>query len=266
MRLVGAAARRARAARARRRLRLRARRVRRRPDRRPRARHAEGEIVRMRLEGIGFGFLIPIYFVVTGMNFDLDSLLTARGLGLAAMFLGLLLVVRGASAFLWLRELGCRRTLALALFGATGAAADRRDRRHRHRPRRDHRPGGRVADRRRDDLGARLPAGRTRDRGGGGRRPGAGREPRSTDGAVEPRPRNTDPNDAHRTTRDSIRKTSTSEVRDPMTLKHPKAPPGRRATSPSRRSSRSRATTSRGTSCATPSCRPTSPTRSSTTS
>ena len=80
----------------------------------------EGETVRMRLEGIGFGFLIPIYFVVTGMNFDLDSLLTAEGLLLAALFLTLLLVTRGASALLWLRELGPRRTASLALFGATG--------------------------------------------------------------------------------------------------------------------------------------------------
>src|SRR5262245_55381242 len=80
----------------------------------------EGRHVRMRLEGIGFGFVIPIYFVVTGMNFDLDSVLTATGLALAALFLGLLLVVRGASALLWLRELGPRRTLGLALFGATG--------------------------------------------------------------------------------------------------------------------------------------------------
>ena len=39
----------------------------------------EGEVVRMRLEGIGFGFLVPVYFVVTGMTFDLDSLLTAEG-------------------------------------------------------------------------------------------------------------------------------------------------------------------------------------------
>jgi Kef-type K+ transport system membrane component KefB len=80
----------------------------------------DGEVVRMRLEGIGFGLLIPIYFVVTGMTFDLDSFLTAHGLALAALFLGLLLVVRGASAFLWLRELGPRRTASLALFGATG--------------------------------------------------------------------------------------------------------------------------------------------------
>ena len=76
--------------------------------------------VRMRLEGVGFGFLIPIYFVVTGMTFDLDSLLTPTGLGLAALFLGLFLVVRGASALLWLRELGPRPTLSLAIFSATG--------------------------------------------------------------------------------------------------------------------------------------------------
>ena len=80
----------------------------------------EGKIVRVRLEGIGFGFLVPVYFVVTGMNFDLDSLLTAEGLGLAAVFLALFLVSRGASALLWLRELGARRTVSLALFGATG--------------------------------------------------------------------------------------------------------------------------------------------------
>jgi Kef-type K+ transport system membrane component KefB len=80
----------------------------------------EGEVVRMRLEGIGFGFLIPIYFVVTGINFDLDSLLTATGLALAALFLALLVVVRGLPSLLWLRELGTRRTLGLALLGATG--------------------------------------------------------------------------------------------------------------------------------------------------
>jgi Kef-type K+ transport system membrane component KefB len=80
----------------------------------------ERKVVRMRLEGISFGFVIPIYFVVTGMNFDLDSLLSATGLALAALFLVLLLVVRGMSSLLWLRELGARPTVALALFGATG--------------------------------------------------------------------------------------------------------------------------------------------------
>ncbi len=80
----------------------------------------EGAVVRTRLEGIGFGFMIPIYFVVTGMNFDIDSLLTVSGLALAALFLGLLLLTRGVSALLWLRELPSRQTVPLALFGATG--------------------------------------------------------------------------------------------------------------------------------------------------
>ena len=30
--------------------------------------------MRTRLEGIGFGFLIPIYFVATGLTFDVDRL------------------------------------------------------------------------------------------------------------------------------------------------------------------------------------------------
>jgi Kef-type K+ transport system membrane component KefB len=80
----------------------------------------EGEAVRMRLEGIGFGFVIPVYFVAPGMTFDLDSLLSRDGLLLAALFLSLLVVVRGVSSLLWLRALGARRTLSLAFFGATG--------------------------------------------------------------------------------------------------------------------------------------------------
>ena len=81
---------------------------------------ADAAPVRMRLEGVGYGFLVPIYFVVTGMNFDLDSLLTPEGLGLAALFLGLFVVVRGTPALLWLRDLAPRETLSLAVFSATG--------------------------------------------------------------------------------------------------------------------------------------------------
>jgi len=80
----------------------------------------EGREVRLRLEGIGFGFLIPIYFVSTGLTFDLDSLLTPSGLGLGLLFLVLLLIVRGASAFLWAPALDRRDVLPLALFSATG--------------------------------------------------------------------------------------------------------------------------------------------------
>ncbi len=80
----------------------------------------DGGVVRMRLEGIGFGFLIPIYFVTTGVDFDIDSLLTASGLALAALFLALLFVIRGSAALLWRRQFEPRRTLSLAFFVATG--------------------------------------------------------------------------------------------------------------------------------------------------
>ena len=79
----------------------------------------DGRIVRIGLEGIGFGFLIPIHFVVTGMTLDLDSLLSPDGIALAALFLALFLVVRGTPALLWAHDLGKRETLALALCGAT---------------------------------------------------------------------------------------------------------------------------------------------------
>jgi Kef-type K+ transport system membrane component KefB len=79
----------------------------------------EGRVVRMRLEGIAFGFLIPVYFVTTGLTFDIDSLLTPEGLALAGLFVVILLVVRAASALLWLGELGRRPTASLAFYGAT---------------------------------------------------------------------------------------------------------------------------------------------------
>jgi Kef-type K+ transport system membrane component KefB len=79
-----------------------------------------GEQLLPRFAAIGYGFLIPVFFIVTGMEFDVDGLLTGVGLGLGALFLGLFLVTRGSAALLSLRELGGRGTAALALFSATG--------------------------------------------------------------------------------------------------------------------------------------------------
>lgn len=80
----------------------------------------EGKVVRTRLEGLGYGCFIPVYFVVTGMTFDLDSFLTWNGIGLALLFLALLFLIRGASALLWVRGLRRAELVSLALFGATG--------------------------------------------------------------------------------------------------------------------------------------------------
>lgn len=59
-----------------------------------------------RLEAIGFGFLIPIFFIVSGVNFDLDSLLESTSTMLRVpMFLALMLAVRGLPALLVYRGL-----------------------------------------------------------------------------------------------------------------------------------------------------------------
>ena len=53
--------------------------------------------------------------------FDLDGFLRRLGAGAGGVFLGLLVLVRGVSSLLWLRELGpAGRRQALALLGATG--------------------------------------------------------------------------------------------------------------------------------------------------
>jgi Kef-type K+ transport system membrane component KefB len=80
----------------------------------------QGEELRHKLEGIGFGFFVPIFFVTTGLRFDLDKLLTSRlALLQLPLFLGLFLVVRGLPAFLAPRELDLRSRIALGLLSAT---------------------------------------------------------------------------------------------------------------------------------------------------
>ncbi|MFE7592616.1 cation:proton antiporter, partial [Kitasatospora sp. NPDC057512] len=84
-------------------------------------RQAEEEVIEAKLESIGFGFLVPVFFVVSGMNFDLDALLDDPGtLLLVPVFLLLFLAVRGLpAALLAPAGLGPRDRAALALYGAT---------------------------------------------------------------------------------------------------------------------------------------------------
>jgi len=73
-----------------------------------------------KVEALGFGFLIPVYFVVGGIRFDLSSLIDSPAAMLRVpLFLVLFLVVRGVPALLFRRDLGTRTTAALALLSAT---------------------------------------------------------------------------------------------------------------------------------------------------
>jgi Kef-type K+ transport system membrane component KefB len=81
----------------------------------------EAEELRLKFEGIGFGFLVPIFFVVTGMTFDLDALFSSLGAVLRLpLFLGFFLVIRGAPALLLYRKALPRGDhVPLALYSAT---------------------------------------------------------------------------------------------------------------------------------------------------
>jgi Kef-type K+ transport system membrane component KefB len=57
---------------------------------------ADREVTMSKIEGFGFGFLVPLFFIATGIGFDLAALLDAgRPLLLLVLFLVLFLVVRG---------------------------------------------------------------------------------------------------------------------------------------------------------------------------
>lgn len=71
--------------------------------------------VQSRLEALGFGFFIPLFFVVSGVRFDLEALLHPISLVKVPMFLLLFLVVRGLPALLYRRDLGTRDMVALGL-------------------------------------------------------------------------------------------------------------------------------------------------------
>jgi Kef-type K+ transport system membrane component KefB len=81
----------------------------------------EVEALESKLTAVGFGFLVPFFFVTSGMNFDLDALTSSVGAMLKVpLFLGLFLIVRGLPAvLLYRRVLEARERLALAAFSAT---------------------------------------------------------------------------------------------------------------------------------------------------
>jgi Kef-type K+ transport system membrane component KefB len=80
----------------------------------------EVAVLESKLTAVGFGFLIPFFFVTSGIDFDLDALGNASALLKLPLFLALFLVVRGTPALLlYRRVLDARERLALAFFSAT---------------------------------------------------------------------------------------------------------------------------------------------------
>ncbi|MBI5757990.1 MAG: cation:proton antiporter, partial [Planctomycetales bacterium] len=80
----------------------------------------DGEAVRHKLEAIGFGFFIPMFFIATGIKFDLHALTaTPAALLRVPLFLGMFLVARGVPVWLCRRDLPRGDWLPLALMSST---------------------------------------------------------------------------------------------------------------------------------------------------
>jgi Kef-type K+ transport system membrane component KefB len=80
------------------------------------------ELVRAKLEAIGFGFVVPVFFVVTGLRFDLAALTGSPTTILLMLgFAVLLMLVRGMSGLLTAPP-GTSRAdrSAIVLLSATG--------------------------------------------------------------------------------------------------------------------------------------------------
>ena len=75
---------------------------------------------RRKLEAIGFGVFIPVFFVGTGVRFDLDALVAdSSNLAMLPVFLAALLAVRGIPAFVYRRAVGARRAAVAGILQST---------------------------------------------------------------------------------------------------------------------------------------------------
>jgi Kef-type K+ transport system membrane component KefB len=81
----------------------------------------EVEQFESKITALGYGFLVPFFFITSGMKFDLSALLeSVRAILEVPLFVGLFLVVRGVPAMvLYRRVLETRDRMALAIYSAT---------------------------------------------------------------------------------------------------------------------------------------------------
>ena len=78
------------------------------------------EQFQVKLEAIGFGFLIPVFFVSTGAGLDISALFSStQAIVLVPVFLVALLVVRGVPAALYARAVGHTHAWAAGFMQAT---------------------------------------------------------------------------------------------------------------------------------------------------
>ena len=75
---------------------------------------------RTKLEAIGFGVFIPVFFITSGLRFDLAALFASGStIAMVPIFLAVLLIVRGLPALLYRGVVSDRQATVAGLFQAT---------------------------------------------------------------------------------------------------------------------------------------------------
>jgi Kef-type K+ transport system membrane component KefB len=75
---------------------------------------------RLKLEAIGFGVFIPVFFVTSGLTFDLSALFASTAtIARVPLFLLAILLARGLPALVYARALGLSRSLIAGILQAT---------------------------------------------------------------------------------------------------------------------------------------------------
>ncbi|HUR22390.1 MAG TPA: cation:proton antiporter [Acidimicrobiales bacterium] len=75
---------------------------------------------RLKLEAIGYGFVVPVFFIASGLRFDLNALVESPSAFLKVpLFLLALVLVRGVPALLYAPDVGRRAAMAAGLLQAT---------------------------------------------------------------------------------------------------------------------------------------------------
>jgi Kef-type K+ transport system membrane component KefB len=72
-----------------------------------------------KLQALGYGFLIPVFFISSGLQFDIGSLTSTASLAKVPLFVAALLLVRGLPAVVYLRSASPSQALAAGLLQAT---------------------------------------------------------------------------------------------------------------------------------------------------
>jgi Sodium/hydrogen exchanger family len=74
---------------------------------------------RVKLEAAGFGIFVPVFFVTSGLRFDLDARFASGSTIALVPILAALLIVRGQPALVYRSTIGDRQTVVAELLQAT---------------------------------------------------------------------------------------------------------------------------------------------------